>query len=489
MSNTRTRIVRHGSVYLLGNILQRAVSFIMLPIYTHYLTPADYGVLELLSMVIDFVAIIFGLRVADAVFRYYAKYKEQRDKNEVITTSMFLLLILNVMGVFLIWSTAGLLSHMVFGESAKASLLMLFSFTLLTQSLVSVPMVFLKARQKSFTFLGFSISKLLMQLGLNIYFIVFLGMRVEGVIYSALITGVIMSSVLSVYTLSITGIHCSLAKAKQIVKFSIPLIGAALLAFYFTFGDRYFLQLFSGTEEVGIYALAYKFGFLLGFLVLGPFSSIWNSEMYSVAFKKNGTEIFQDVFLIISTVMIFFAVGISVFIKEFLMIMSAPAFWPAAKIVPLIMGAYLLQGWTWYGSLGILLKERTIERTYGNVFTAIVITPGYLFLIPLYGAMGAALATFIAFGFRCWYLNWRGSKLFNMHLPWFRMLPALALSSVTVFVSMFGPETLLPGFIYHTAIMLTFTILFFVIPILPSYMRDKFLGILLNPREAVAYFK
>jgi O-antigen/teichoic acid export membrane protein len=488
MSTTK-RLARHGSVYLLGNILQRSASFIMLPIYTHYLTPADYGVLELISMVIDFVAIVFGLRVADAVFRFYAKYESDRDKNEVITTSMGLILVLNLVGVALIWGTAGPLSQVVFGGPGQARLLMLFSLTLVTQSTVSIPMVFLKARQKSLTFLGFSLSKLLLRLGLNIYFIVFLGMKVEGVIYSALISGFAMSSVLCVYTLYVTGLHFSRPKASEIVRFSAPLVGAALLAFYFTFGDRYFLRVFAGTDAVGVYSLAYRFGFLLPFMVQRPFSSFWNSEMYHVAARENGVETLQNVFLFFSTAMIFFVVGICVFIREFLMIMSAPDFWPAAQVVPLVMAAYLFQGWTYYGTLGILLKERTIERTYGNILTAIIITPGYVLLIPLYGAMGAALATFVAFAFRCWYLNWRSNRLFNMHLPWGRMVPALALSTGTVLASKLGPEALVSGLVFDCAIMLGFAVLYFLLPILPTEMKHTFYGILLRPRKAALYLK
>jgi O-antigen/teichoic acid export membrane protein len=350
-------------------------------------------------------------------------------------------------------------------------------------------MVFLKARQKSLTFLGFSITKLIMQLSLNIYFIVFLGMKVEGVIYSALITGTVMSLILSSYTFSITGFRFSLSKARELFRFSVPLIGAAILSFYFTFGDRYFLQLFIDNEAVGIYSLAYRFGFLLPFLVVGPFSSIWNSEMYHVADSENGTETFKKVFLVLSTAMFFFAVSISVFIREILMIMSDPDFWPAARVVPLIMGAYLLQGWTWYGSLGILIKEKTIEKTYANIICVIVITPGYLFLIPLYGPMGAGLATFLAFAARCFYLNWRAKKLLDMQLPWTRMIPASALSMGAILITLVGPTSLLPALFFDIVVMLVFTILFFLLPILPKELKKALIGIILKPKNVISVFK
>ena len=71
MTQTSKKLISHGTVYFIGNILRYAISFVMLPIYTRFLTPADYGILELLSMVIDFSGIIFGLRVGQAIFRFY----------------------------------------------------------------------------------------------------------------------------------------------------------------------------------------------------------------------------------------------------------------------------------------------------------------------------------------------------------------------------------------------------------------------------------
>lgn len=489
MANTKHRLAKHGSIYFLGNILQRAVSFIMLPIYTRYLTPADYGILELLSMTIDFVALIFGMQVADAIFRYYAKYDEEKDKNEVVSSALFLVATLNTAGMLLVWTAAEPLSNFIFGNPENSRLLILFSVTLVTQSTIAVPLVFLRAMERSLTFLTFSVTKLAMQLGLNIYFVVILGMKVEGVIYGALITGVVMSLLLSAYTLRFTGIRWSLTKSREIVRFSIPLIGAGLLSFYFTFGDRFFLRLYSGVEAVGIYSLAYKFGFLLTFLVVGPFNNIWKAEMYHVAKKENAVRIFQDAFLVLSTFLIFFAVGISVFIRELLMIMSAPEFWSAAQIVPVIMAAYVFQAWTWYGSFGVLFKERTIERTYGNLLAVIVITPGYLLLIPLYGPMGAALATLVAFAARCAYLNWRGNSLFNLHLPWRRMALAGLLSMGAVSASWWGPDNLVYAIVYNILVMSIFCALFLFLPVLPPHIRHSFFNLITKPRTLVTYFK
>jgi len=88
------KLVSHTSIYMFGDVLRYSVSLVMLPIYTRYLTPEDYGVVELLSMLIDFSAILFGARVGQSVFRFYCTADNQTDKNTVISSALFLDVIL-----------------------------------------------------------------------------------------------------------------------------------------------------------------------------------------------------------------------------------------------------------------------------------------------------------------------------------------------------------------------------------------------------------
>jgi O-antigen/teichoic acid export membrane protein len=461
----------------------------MLPIYTRYLSPADYGLLELLSMVIDFVSLIFGMQVGHAIYRYYANYEDLKDKHEVISTSMLLILGSSFVGMLLIQLLSKPLSGLVFGNLEHIRLLMLFSFTLVLNGMTMIPLLFIRAIQRPWIFLAFSMAKLCLQLSLNIYFVVGLGMKAEGVVYSALISGMIMSVALSWYTFSITGIRWASTKAMEIVRFSFPLIWSGLLSFFLTFGDRYFLRLFSGVDAVGVYSLAYRFGFLLHFVIVGPFGNIWSSEMYHVAKRKNGIVTIQKVFLVFSAVLVTCALGLSLFVSELLIVMSDPQFWPAARIVPVILAAYVLQGWSWYVGFGVLVKERPVVRTYANIAAVVVILPGYLVLIPQFGAMGAAWATLVAFTARFSFLHWQTKKIYDMRLPWGRVIPLAGIALGTVVISLAGPQGFWPALALDTALFCSYCVLFFMLPILPPDTRQMLLANILRPKRILAHLK
>src|SRR5256886_14286105 len=86
-----SRIGKHGLVYGGGIILSKAVAFIMLPVYTHYLTPADYGLLQLVDMVLEVASIVAGSRLGAGIFRYYHKANTPGKRRAVLSTALIVL--------------------------------------------------------------------------------------------------------------------------------------------------------------------------------------------------------------------------------------------------------------------------------------------------------------------------------------------------------------------------------------------------------------
>ena len=160
MNSDRNKMVSHTTIYLYGTILRHSVSVIMLPIYTRYLTPEDYGVVELLSMLIDIATIIFGARVAEAVFRYYCTAANEIDKKKIIVSALFLGGVLNGIGYVVILSASDYLSTLMFSDVDYSNGIALFALTMFMMPLSEVPLTYIRAEQKPWTYLLFSILKL-----------------------------------------------------------------------------------------------------------------------------------------------------------------------------------------------------------------------------------------------------------------------------------------------------------------------------------------
>src|SRR5262245_64072547 len=82
---------RQAAVYASGMFLAKALSFLLLPLYTHYLSPADYGVIQLIEMTFEIVSIVAGARLTVGIFHFYHKAPDDRGRLGVLSTAALLL--------------------------------------------------------------------------------------------------------------------------------------------------------------------------------------------------------------------------------------------------------------------------------------------------------------------------------------------------------------------------------------------------------------
>lgn len=460
-------------VYMFAEILRNSVSLIMLPIYTRFLTPEDYGTVELLSMVVDFATIIFGARATAAIFRFYCTANTNKEKNSVIASSLFLSFFMGCIGAAFVYVLSGPIALAVFSDASYQELIILFAFTMALTPLIEIPFAHIRAMQKSWLFFNFSLIKLTTQVILNIYFVVYKEMHVEGVIYSTLIAYLINGAILTTYSLSKVGINVSRRAIVEIFSFSLPMKIATAGAFFLTFGDRFILNMYTDLSQVGIYSLGYKFGFIFTIIAWMPFQKMWDAEKYTIYDQPNANEIYQKVFLYMNILLFAVGLGISLFVKDLLKIMSDPQFWLAYEVVPIIILAYICQCWGEYCSFGVLLRKKTMQIAYAQWIAVLVIAIAYFSLIPEFGVYGAAWATVIGFAVRFYWVNKKGKEYYNMYLPWKKVFIIAALAIFCFGLSLFVPDHIMFSLVLRALIFLMFCILLMLAPILKNEQKAE----------------
>ncbi|MGH8512161.1 MAG: lipopolysaccharide biosynthesis protein [Gammaproteobacteria bacterium] len=485
MTSDARKAISHTAIYGLGEILRNIVGFVMLPIYTRYLIPADYGVVELLTMISDLVGILLCNRIGEAVFRFYGSAQTEAEKRSVISTAVFLSVAVNSLGYLLIFALRYQFAGIVFGDVSYVPYIIAFSLTLVTQSLIELPLIYIRAQQKPWLFLGVNLFKLVLQVSCNVYFVVYCELHVAGVVMSALVSSTLMATLLGLYTFSKTGIaQFSKDLARKIISFSLPIALATLGSFYLTFGDRYFLRTFSSLHQVGLYSLGYKFGFVLYMLAWSTFANVWDSQCYEIVKRENAVQLFGKFFLYLTVYTLLLALGVSLFAQDFLRIIADPEYWPAHRIVPIIMLAYMIIIWGNFTIFGLFYRHQTKHIAFAEAVAVCVITVAYILLIPEFGAIGAAWATVCGFIGRFTWLNFQAQKLYNMHLPWKEALTAAALAVVCYLLSFAAPETIVWSVAFRALIMLGFIGALLYLPVLDERDRALFKTILRHPLQA-----
>jgi O-antigen/teichoic acid export membrane protein len=390
-------LFKHTSTYGFGNILGKAVGFFMIPFYTHYLSPADYGTLELLDLSLALMALVLTMWMNASIIRHYYDYDNPKDRNQAVSTILILAFVIGVVVSFGGIHFSRPLSRLILKSPDLHLYVSLIALSFLMTCLTVVSTSYLRAGQRSVFVVSIDLVNLVLTLSLNIYFIAIRHVGVVGVLYSSLIANTLIAVVLTANTIREVSLSFSYSKLRQIVVFGAPLVMTSIAAFTVNFSDRFFLRHFSTIATVGVYALGYKFAFMLSFLVVQPFDMIWQARMYEIAKRGDSGRMFSKFFEYYSVVLVAVAFALSVVIRDVINVISPADFHAAYKVVPVVALAYIFQGMNRYFLTGSYIAKKTLHLGGIGVASAGANIGLNFLLIPRYGIMGAAWATAASF--------------------------------------------------------------------------------------------
>ena len=146
----------------------------MLPVYTRFLSPSDYGVIQLLDLTVDVAAIFFTAGATSGVQRFYFKTSDPAERARLLSTTFFLVLTLSTLGALTLAALSPWIWKYGLKEAGQPWFIMLAAANFAAGTLMTMPLNFAQTTQRARLYLGFSLSKLVLQLSLNILFVVVL---------------------------------------------------------------------------------------------------------------------------------------------------------------------------------------------------------------------------------------------------------------------------------------------------------------------------
>ncbi len=387
----------HAAMYAIGNIARRFVGFVMLPIYTRFLTPADYGVIGLLTLTLAMMEPILGARLGWAVPKFYFDAPDHRGRRNVIWGALILTGAASAVSVLVLVLFRNVAADILFGNRKYALALGLFSISLLTQPIEQTGMTYLRLRERSGLFLVFSVGKLLLQLVLNLVLVVYWRGGVIGVVLSSVISSVLIATGSSLYVAAHEAPAFDWRVTRRMMAFCWPLWLSAIAGIYIGASGALFLRTFDTLSDVGRLQLALRFATTVGMLLWVPFLQHWEPMSFRYYKEVDGKQKFQVAFIAISALMFIGGLGISIFAEPVIKVMAAKSFYAAESVVPVLTLAAILDRLRTFFDFSFMITDRTKMRGAYQYATAAVITIAYVALIPRFGLMGAAAAQCLTF--------------------------------------------------------------------------------------------
>lgn len=396
-------VSKHTIIYGLGPIFQKSLGFLLLPVYTHYLTPADYGILELITIGITLWIMLANQGMGTAFFRYYP-WDEPEKEPECVSSAYFYIITtgaaLVALSFVLLYSIDSSLLR-INGTNVR-TLAHIAIWSAFFQIVVIVPYQKLRARMRSKTYvivttLGFAVNLLL-----NILFIAVFQLGLVGLLMGNMIAALLVALALTFSIRDDLKIRLFSTKLiKKMVKYGFPLIPGGFSYFLLSITDRLFIQSMCTTTDLGLYSLGDRIANILGVALVGPFLLVWPSIYFKWHKTKEGGVALGRVGRLFYGCLCLGALLLSVTAPVVIRTITGSQFWSAYQYVPLLLISQL--GWGYFNlkniGFNILNKTKYLPITLVAA-TALNIVLNYAFILKM-GAMGAALATAISYLFLC----------------------------------------------------------------------------------------
>ncbi|HTU16670.1 MAG TPA: lipopolysaccharide biosynthesis protein, partial [Gemmataceae bacterium] len=427
--------VKHAAVYGLAGLLVQAGGFVLLPLYTHCLTPADYGVLEVLGRLADTVGtcLMFG-GLRQALMAFYQQSRDETERRQVVATLLSLLGTTILLGGGLVLVLAGPLSGLLnrflhTGDAPLSTgLVRLALLAILCEPFTQMPLTLLQARVESLRFMTITVGQFLLRIALCVLLVKYLHAGVAGALGSSVIIGLLFGLTLSTREWLRAPDRPNLQKLRSLVRFALPWVPGGLCALMLHHGDRLFLLHYRDMHDVGTYSLGYKLAQAVGMFALSPLNMVWSSQMYKVAEGEDAPIVFGTVLTRILAAYLLVALALALFQDEVVRMLSNAAYAQASAVVAPVLLAYFFQSAASLMDAGLYVRHRMGLKLGVTLATTTVMLLMYALLIPCYGSMGAAIGTLIGFGFLA-VCTWAVSRrVFPVRYEWPRLAALLSLA-------------------------------------------------------------
>jgi O-antigen/teichoic acid export membrane protein len=217
-------------------------------------------------------------------------------------------------------------------------------------------------------------------------------------------------------------------KLIPVLKYSYPFLLSTMVALVSTNVDRFLINSLLSLEALGLYALATKFSRLLTDLIGEPFSRAYGAFRFTIMGQENAAAIQARIVRYLFAAGCFAALGLAYFIEAVLRVMSAPAYWEAAALVPILALAGSLRLLIYPMETGILYGKDTRQIFYICSAMAVFNTAGGLALIAWLGLVGTCLTVLAAAVIEVALTNHISQRYFPVRYGYPRLLRILGLT-------------------------------------------------------------
>ena len=428
MSGYLRRLATTGAAYTAASILSKVIAVALLPLYTRYLTPGDYGAAEVMFAAVVSASIVVRFGLIEAVLRFY--YKDDEQPREVVKSSFAGLFWLSTIAMAIAMPFAGPISELLLVRpAADLARISIAGLWVLTMSEFLLTLFRLEERARAF--FTTTIVNVLATIALTIALVVGADEGARGLLVGSYAAGAVTVLVLIALQWRKLSLRFDRALLRRLFRFGMPTMPAEVSLYALNFVDRIIIVRTLGVAEAGLYSLAVKFAQAVNVLVRG-FQLAWPPLAYSIRDDGEARRAYAVVVTLFVAACAFVVTGMWLFSRWIVRLLAAPDFFDSFEAVGLISTAVTL--YALYLVLVVILgrtgrTEFNLPATLAALVANVVLN---LILVPPLGIVGAGLALVASYVVVLALMYVFTQRLFPVAYEWGRLAKIVLASAVLV---------------------------------------------------------
>jgi O-antigen/teichoic acid export membrane protein len=436
------QIIKDSAFYGGADFITKLVAFFCFPIVASAFSPSEFGFLELIFTVISIVGLIVSCGLNNAVQRYYwDKDIKECERPSIVTTGFLYQILLGLLFIILSIIIVPMFEFEImeldlpFSTLAITAALIVMACRQWSQYILDVTR--LHFAPKNFLILAFFYRPLPMISGVIV--IVFLQSGIDGLLLTNAFA-LLLFLPLGIWFISkdFRLRKCNWYWAKKLIKFGHPFIYVGIAHWLFGYIDRWMLASMASVEEVGVYSIAFRFASIVLFLSVA-FGQAWSPLAIKIRTDHPVyyRSIYGQILLLLIFAMLLVGGIISLFAGEGIFLIMPSDYWASALPMIILSFGIIIKSTQQITAIGISLEKKTFLFARIAWLTAFTNIIGNYFLIPKFGATGAAVATFFSYLLITLSYLYFTQKIHPLEIPWRPLSVLISLGLLIAFISIY----------------------------------------------------
>jgi O-antigen/teichoic acid export membrane protein len=415
------RLLRSLAAYQVADVVSKFIAVLLLPVYTRYIAPPGYGVVELLANGVIFISIVVRFGIIEAFLRFHFNDADQARRDALARRAVGFLLIATTVASAALAAAAGPLSRLILGHRDTTIFLIavlgLWAFTNL-----ELAYALLRADERVRAYAAASLTNVLITIASTLVLVVGLGLGARG-----LLLGNYGTSTLVLLGLWWTMRHRLAPRRRmraerlgQLLRFGVPTVPAEASVYALSIVDRYYIYHDRSPRQAGLYSIAVKLAGAVAFIARA-FMYAWPPLAYSITDDAEAARLYGLVTTYYALISGWVVAGLTLLARWVLRLLAAPAYYGAYRALP-----WLGLGWAMYGLWVVFLviagRAKVTTRNFPAAFAGLAANIILLvLLVPSLGIAGAGVALCGAYVVMLAAMHLLTRRVFTVAFEWRRL--------------------------------------------------------------------